>query len=708
MQKLASCCKTRLLIGLLIAALALIPAACTRRTTPSSADGSSAAASSAASTTALRGWTARETLEAFGQAWAAGNYQALYQLLAPVSQQAISEAAFSERYTRIAQQIGLSGLEVTPTGSTAELPADSLETYLSFSVRMSTVAGPLAVEGYSVKLVRSGPASQADWTIVWHDELIYPGLLPGERIEARKLWPQRGEILARDGEPLAINDQLLTIGIVPRTFAADQDKAIPRMARILGIASDVIRKKLAANTNPDWFVPIVTLPGDAAALTAELTAIDGVQYQVSEGRVYPAGKAAAHLIGYIGPITAEELARYKDRDYRETDKIGKMGLEQVLEPRLRGQTGAVIYRLNADSSAVLEEIARREPVNGETITLAIDLNVQQRLYAAIREDKGTAAALAPLTGEILALASAPAFDPNLLQTYVPDAVRAEWNNPANTFFTNRFKATYVPGSVFKLVTAAIGLKTGAIAPAEAFAINGRQWQPDDSWGAYKVTRVQDPGRPIDLQKAFIYSDNIYFAMAGLRIGATAMTDGAAAFGIGEALPIDYPFQVSQLANGTLQREILLADTSYGQGELLLSPLHVALIYSALANEGNILQPVLEYQGAVTPVVWKPQAIAASDVPLLRECLLQVVENPAGSGYTKKAARTPMLGKTGTAELKSSQNDPDGQENGWFVAMNVDQPRLVIAMMIESVEDRNGSHYVVPLVKDAMDDLLADG
>ncbi|MDW7659427.1 MAG: penicillin-binding transpeptidase domain-containing protein, partial [Bacillota bacterium] len=117
-------------------------------------------------------------------------------------------------------------------------------------------------------------------------------------------------------------------------------------------------------------------------------------------------------------------------------------------------------------------------------------------------------------------------------------------------------------------------------------------------------------------------------------------------------------------------------------------------------------PILEIDGTA-PKVWKSQAVAPEHVPLLSEILLQVVENPNGSGYTKTPALTRMLGKTGTAELKKSLDDVDAEENGWFVAMNVDEPRLTIAMIIEDVKDRNGSHYVVPIVKTVMDELLAD-
>jgi penicillin-binding protein len=461
-----------------------------------------------------------------------------------------------------------------------------------------------------------------------------------------------------------------------------------------------------AASNPDWFYPLVTLPADARELAAQLTAIPGVQYQKTEGRIYPAGAAAGLLTGYVGPITAEELAKYGDKGYSATDKIGKMGLEQVYEARLRGVKGGEITLVQGESGQIRDVIARQEAIDGENITVSIDTSVQASLYSSMAANAGAAAAVNPQTGEILALVSTPSFDPNLFQTYVPDTVQKSWNDAVKSSFTNRFKAGYAPGSVFKLVTAAIGLKTGLLDPAEALAISGLKWQPDASWGEYRVTRVKDIGRPVNLQDALIYSDNIYFARQALKIGRERFEAGAADFGIGTDLPIDYPFVRAQLSNAGLTRDVLVADTGYGQGEVLVSPLHIALFYSALATQGDIMLPVLELRGAVLPQVWQAQAIASRHVPVLTAALLQVVENPAGSGYTRTAYRTRILGKTGTAELKKSLDDTGAQENGWFVAMNVDTPRLTIAMIIEDVKGRGGSHLVVPLVKQAMDEILS--
>lgn len=641
--------------------------------------------------------------QAYAEAWQKLDYPAMYELLSTASRERITEEDFNTRYKNIMSGTEVKSLEVKP-GKLVALP-ESNTADMAFSVVFDFLAGKKEITDFNLHLVKETDAGKAAWRVDWTETLIFPKLGPKDKVRAKVLQPLRGEIRDRNGLPLAVNGQLRIIGLVPRTFTPEKATSIPKMAEMLGIAASRIEKALSSAGSPDWFIPIVTLPADRGDLSAQLTALPGVQYQNTDGRVYPAGIAAGLLTGYIGPITAEELQKNPDQGYTATDKIGKLGLELALEPRLRGKRGGEITIIDGETNQTTSIVARQEPVNGESIRLSIDLNAQNRLYQELGTDAGAAAAIVPKTGEILALVSTPSFDPNHYQTYIPDAVRAEWNNAAKSPFLARFRSGYSPGSTFKLVTTGIGLKTGTLNPEEALPINGLQWQPNNSWGSYKVTRVKDIGRPVNLKDALVYSDNIYFAQQALRTGAEAYTKGAADFGIGEALPLEFSFYRSQLANQGLGSEILLADTGYGQGEVLISPLQMAMIYGALGANGDIMKPVLEIKGEFAPEVWKSQAIAAKDVGMLTEYLRLAVESSAGTGYTRPGAKVAMLGKTGTAELKKSAADTSAQENGWFIAMNVNEPRLAIAMLVEDVKGRGGSHYVVPKVKNAMDDLI---
>lgn len=639
------------------------------------------------------------------QAWQTGDYAAMYRLLSAESTALIDETAFVTRYQNIFTGIEAADLIITLVNDHLERPVAENERVVQFTINLTTLAGPIELTDYEMTMVNTGTPGQPVWQIKWHESLIIPHMQPTDKVQARTLYPRRGEIYDRNHQPLAINGELRVIGIVPERFVPVRDTAVPQMAEWLGISEDSINRIVDQATVSDWFYPVVTLSADQSELSAQLTSLDGVQYQTRQGRIYPGGIAAGLLTGYTGPITAEELEQHQADGYLATDQIGKMGLELAFEQRLRGQRGGEIYLIDGDSGRVVREVARLEPVHGETIRLTIDLAAQQALYQQLQQDAGAAAAINPQTGEILAFVSSPSFDPNVFQTYVPDSLRQQWNESEKSFFLNRANSGYAPGSTFKLVTSAIGLRAGTLIPDEVVPISGLHWQPDNSWGQYRITRVRDSG-PVNLEQAIITSDNIYFAMQALRFGRSAFETDAVRFGIGIDLPATYPFYRAQLSNEGLTRETLVADTGYGQGEILLTPLHMAMIYGALATDGDIIMPLFEIDPAGTETsVWQAQAIRSEDVGLLRDIFTLVVDSPSGSGYTDPPAVRGMLGKTGTAELKATLDDDEANENGWFVAVDTEEGRLAIAMIVEDVKGRGGSHYVVPLVKQAMDQLL---
>jgi len=642
-----------------------------------------------------------ETFLKYKQDFEKQDFKSMYSLLSTAEKGKITEAYFITRYQKIYKGIESSNVNVK-SGNTDNLkPSKNGKIVVPFSVDMDTLAGSVKISGYNMILIKEKTNHRNKWTIEWNENLIFPNLTSTDKVKVTTIYPKRGDISDRNGKGIAVNGNINTIGIIPNKFNASKNKTLPEISKILDLSQNEIESKLNGTNNSNMFVPIVNLSITDKDKATKLTALTGVQYQKAQGRLYPGGEAFGSLVGYIGPITEEELVNHKGEGYTAQDEIGKMGLEQVYEKRLKGEKGAEIDIIKNGSKKV---IAKKAANNGENIKLSIDFDTQTKIYNEMKGNAGASSAINPKTGEILALVSSPSINPNLYATYVPDKVRKAWNSDANSPYINRFKAVYSPGSTFKLVTGAIGLKTGIIKPNEAINIIGKQWQPNSSWGADKITRVDDPGKPVNLQDAYMYSDNIYFGMKALSIGKDNFTNEAKSFGIGEALPIDYPMSKSQLSNDGINTQQLLANTGYGQGQVMLSPLNVAMIYSSLANNGNIMVPVLELKGNVTPKVWK-KAIAPQYVKTLSDDLVQVIENPSGTGYTTPPSNIKLLGKTGTAELKKDQNDKNGKENGWFVAMNVDNPRLDIAMIIENVKTRGESKYVVPLVKKIFDEKL---
>lgn len=641
-----------------------------------------------------------ETFNTYKDYWQKKDYKGMYSMLSNEAKAKIGEKNFIDRYSNI-----YNGIEANNISINAESTDKNAEK-IPFSLTMTTAAGEVTVKGYEAAMVKEKVDNKKIWTINWNEKMIFPQMESQDKVRAETIAAKRGEIYDRNGYGLAINGTVVTIGIKPADFNANKEANTANLAKILDIKPSAIENKLKANSNPEHFLPIVNISADKKDIIAEAMKIPGVIYQKPENRIYQGGEAMGSLIGYVGPITAEELKKLDGQGYSSTSSIGKRGLEQVYENKLRAKDGKFIYISKQKDGAETEkiQIAKTEPKNGENITLSIDAELQKNIYENMNGEKGASAAINPKTGEVLAMVSSPSFDPNLFATYAPESIKTQWEKDKNIQFDNRFKAAYAPGSAFKLFTAIAGLEKGSINPSEAINIQGKQWQPSGSWGAYKVTRVADPGKPIDLKNAFIYSDNIYFAQQALKMGKETFIEKAKDFGIGETLPIDYPIAKSQIsADNGIKNDIQLADSGYGQGQVLMSPLHVALMYSAVLNKGDIMTPTLQLQkDKAAAKIWKKGVVSEKNANILLEDLTEVIENPSGTGHGVKIPGVALAGKTGTAELKKSVEDTSGEEYGWLVSMNTDNPKMVLVTMIEDVRSKGGSHYVIPMQKKVLE------
>ena len=422
-------------------------------------------------------------------------------------------------------------------------------------------------------------------------------------------------------------------------------------------------------------------------------------------RVYPYGEITAHLVGYIRGISAEELEEHKGEGYTESSLIGKTGLELAYEERLRGKNGSGIYIVN-ENEEIVETIAETDIADGEDIKITIDIDLQEEIYEEFDGDKGFSIAMNPKTGEVLAMVSFPTFDTNKFITGFTDEEWSSLSADEDTPMFARYESTWAPGSSFKPITGAIGLTTKSFTADENFGTSGLSWQKDSSWGDYKVTTLTTYSGPANLRNALVYSDNIYFAKAALKIGSNNFAEQLLKIGFDKDLDFSIPMYNSQFAdNNEFDSEVQLADSGYGQGKVLVNPLHVASIYSAFVNDGSMIKPHIEYSEK-TEYLYE-NVFSEDAVKEIVEDLIQVVENPNGTGYEARINGISMAGKTGTAELKSSK-DEEGEELGWFnafvVSDNSDEQFLTINM-VENVENRGGSHYLLPKVKNIIQEYM---
>lgn len=638
---------------------------------------------------------AEKAFETFSQKWTQNDYTGMYQMLTNDSKAIISEEDFTTRYTNIFSAIEANNLLIEINGD--KVKEDDTIT-IPFKLSMNTIAGDVNISDYKLNIIKE----DKEFKIKWDESLIFPQMTKDDKVRVNVIPSKRGSILDKDANLLANDGILNTVGIYPAKFnLSNIDAKIAEIATTLDISEENIKTKLDANTNPEHFIPLVDiLPTDSKLNSLRGRAEDGILIKEKAGRIYTGGEAFGRLIGYIGSITAEELENNKDKGYNDTSLIGKAGLEQVYEQTLRGKDSAEIYIERGEEKIT---IAKKDGEDGNDIKLSIDSALQSKIYNEMNGEKGAATAVNPKTGEVLAMVSAPSFDSNVFTTYVTKTQKSKWEETNNADEINRFNKIYSPGSTMKLLTSSIGLENKVIDSNATRDIKGLSWQKDSSWGDFKITRVTDPGSPVNLKDAVNHSDNIYFGQVALELGNDKFIEGIKKFGIGEELKFEYPMEESQISNdGDLGREILLADTGYGQGEIMVTPLNVALSYSALANNGDIMQPRLVISENSESNIWKQSAILKDDLPALINSFTALIND---SGATISDGVVPghrVAGKTGTAEIKKSQDDVNGTENGWFVSVDPDTAKISLAMIIEDVKDRGHSHVTVPKVRNVME------
>ena len=283
--------------------------------------------------------------------------------------------------------------------------------------------------------------------------------------------------------------------------------------------------------------------------------------------------------------------------------------------------------------------------------------------------------------------------------------RSELSNNENKPLYNRFLASYAPGSAFKPITGAIGLDTNSFTAEDDFGASGTKWQKDSSWRDFYITTLATYSGKANLQNALIYSDNIYFAKAALRIGKDKFAQNLSNIGFNKEIQTPLgTIKSSYSNNDTFANETQLANSGYGQAEVLANPIHMAMVYSAFVNEGNITNVCLEYKEDTTTSYYKENAFSKETANKIKESLIQVVENPNGTAHSAKVEGLTIAGKTGTAEIKASKDDKGGIELGWYNTFIADEnsgKQLLIVSMVEDVQSRGGSHYVVDKVKDLL-------
>ena len=624
-------------------------------------------------------------------------YEDMYSLLSSKSKANISEEDFIKRNKNIYEGIEAENFSV----DIQSIENENKLAKVTYKNSMDTMSGHVDFTNTVTLELNEEKEYKIDWT----SNLIFPKLNTEDKVRVKTIEAKRGSILDRNGEYLATNGVASKIGLVPGKMSDNREEDIAKIAELLNMTSDGINSELSASyVKADTFVPLKTVGKNEMELKNKLLEIKGIKIIDADERIYPQGVSTSQLVGYIQPINAEELKEKAKDGYTSSSKIGKYGLERAYESTLRAVNGSEIYIEDANGNKKTS-IAKQEQKDGQDVKLTLDSKLQQTVYEQFKDDKSAVVVMNPKTGEVLALESCPSFDSNDFSLGMTTAdYKNLTENPDNLLY-NRYLATYAPGSSFKPIIGAIGLTTGAFSADDDFGRSGTKWQNDSSWGDFYITTLSTYNGPANLKNALIHSDNIYFAKAALKIGGKNLINSLKNIGFGQQIEFPQTISKSSYSNSeSFTNETQLANSGYGQGEVLVNPIHMAMMYSAFVNEGNMIMPYLEYKenaSSQTAKYYKENAFSKEAANEVRDGLIQVVENPSGTAHSAKIEGKTIAGKTGTAEIKQSKDDTEGTEIGWFNAFNVgesDESLLLVVSMVENVKGKGGSHYLLPKVR----------
>ena len=612
------------------------------------------------------------------------DYKQMYQMLNQKTVYTPTQKYFVEKYKEFYEEIDAKNIQIKIL--------DEQDNVIEYLIYIDTLAG---------RITYRNKVGVKDEQIQFNKNLIMNGYTDGCKIKITTYNPEkRGRILDRNGKVLAEDGKGYSVGLVKGKLNGENDYG--QIAQYLETDVETLQKKMSASwINDDSFVPIKTVSEATKndLINKNILGINGVKISTVSIRTYPYDKVASHIVGYVQNVNAEDLKKHKNEGYNSTSVIGRSGIEAAYEEKLRGITSGKIDLVDKNDKVIKELCHKEVKMSPQDITLTIDIDLQQSLYNEYQNDKSASVALNPKTGEVLALVSTPSYSNN---DFVLGLSTDKWNalnNDVNQPLMSRYKQTYTPGSSMKPITAAIGLETKAIDPNKDLGAKDK-WQKDSSWGNYYVTTLHGPS-PNNLKNAITYSDNVYFARSALNIGKDNLFKYYKNLKIGEKIPFELALNKSQYINKNQKaNDQLIADSGYGQGQILMNPLQLASIYSAFVNIGSIYQPHIVQEQTKA---WIKNVFSKETTKTIKEDLINVIAEENGTGHAIYHDNVTLAGKTGTAEIKQSQSDTSGTELGWFTVMTIDEKQpLLITTMVEDVKDRGGSGYVVEHTKTPLD------
>lgn len=553
----------------------------------------------------------------------------------------------------------------------------------------------------------------------------YKELSENNRLRIVKISPPRGIIYDREGLPLVENVPSFDISIVLEDIPKEGD-TISRLANLIGISEEDIKKKIEISKRKDPFQPIKIKENanwkEVASVEARRADLLGVIVEVEVTRNYLYGDLGAHIIGYLGRLSPEQVEMEEYSNFPRGSLVGQWGIEKSFDTILRGIPGERIIEVDALGREV-KVLGEREPIPGDDLYLTIDLKTQKVAEDALGKEAGAIVALDPNNGEVIALASRPSPDPNI---FTKGINKKDWdqmvNDPLHPLMNRAIQSQAPPGSTFKIVMAAAGLETGRIDPSSEIICQGSIHFGNKD---FRCWRSGGHGR-VSLHRAIVESCDIYFYKLGEKLGIDLISDYAGTFGLGKITGIPLPSEKAGLVPSTewkinsLGKPWFLGETisvSIGQGYLTVTPIQMAQVAAAIANDGILYRPqvVRRINGKDGYLDFSPEGrrikVNNGTLKFLRDAMGGVVEEPGGTGWLARSDITRIGGKTGTSQIISmkerikSQNLPKRfRDHAWFVAFApLEGAKIALASFVE--HGGHGGTASAPLAKRVIEEYL---
>jgi len=555
------------------------------------------------------------------------------------------------------------------------------------------------------------------------------------RINIRLIPPARGLIFDRKGRKLADNHQNYRI-IIVRENVTDPAAVLKRLSSIIPLDANRIASLLHELARRPAFVPVTVAEKltwqQMAAVSANAPALPGISAEVGLTRYYPYGKDFAHVVGYVGPVSDYDLSRIDDQDpllQIPKFQIGKSGVENKIERTLRGFSGSKRIEVNA-VGRVMREIDRVEGKSGANIELTTDARLQDYLEARLGDQSASAAIMDVQNGDLVAIGSAPSFDPNKFVNGISVAdYKALTENQHRPLANKSVQGTYPPGSTFKMMVALAAVEAGLVTLTEKVNCPGYYILGNQKFHCWKRS---GHGR-VNLHDSLKHSCDVFYYEMAQRVGIEKIAAMARRFGLGErfSLPLN-GVAAGLIPDKAWKRRIIKEDwrvgdslnAAIGQGFVLASPLQLATMAARLATGRAIVPRLIKSVDGVATQSPQPEALDISQKALdaVRGGMFAVSNDLGATAYSTRIAEKTlrMAGKTGTSQVRritkkerargvtrNAQLPWKWRDHALFVAFApFEAPRYAVSVIVE--HGGGGSRFAAPIARDIMLEALYQG